>query len=712
MGGIVYDAAILTNVTHEHLEFHGTWERYRDAKRVPVRAADRLAEGARPGGRWPTIAIVILDDATTDLYGGMTDAGAKRRRQLPHQVGGHQARAGGRLHALRPVGPAKPAPSPRSRAGWGGREVAGSAWDLVLNPLGRLAFERCLPYPRAGGGGGTAVAGRLIAVPPAIEPGRADQPFEAVGRLPTRQAGRPLGGLVERLTAQGRLRGARLGGKAIGTAALAGLPIRGVTHDSRRVIPGGLFVAIPGAHVDGHDFAETAVRAGASALLLERPLDLDVAQLVVAATQPALATAATWWYGDPSRDLGVLGITGTDGKTTTAFLAVAALEAAGLAPGLVSTVATRIGEEQEDKVEHATTPDAPELQATLRAMVAAGNRSAVVETTSHGLALERVGGIVYDAAILTNVTHEHLEFHGTWERYRDAKRSLFERLTGPPKSAAGRAWPKVAIVNHDDASAGLFVGTAQEAGARVLTYGTDPAADVRATEVQEDAAGLRFDFTAPSGAGRLELQLAGRFNVHNALAVLALGDAWELDPEAVQEGLRGVDRVPGRMERVDVGQPFEVVVDYAHSPASLGAVLDLLAPRAAARGGGLIAVFGSAGERDREKRPQMGRIAGERCRLVVVTDEDPRGEDRERILDEIAQGAERAGRRRGHDLLLIADRRAAIEAAFEAARPNDVVLLAGKGHERSIIGPDGPLPWDEAAVARDVLSTMGHAAPR
>ncbi len=521
-----------------------------------------------------------------------------------------------------------------------------------------------------------------------------------------------LGGLIERLIAQGRLRGARLGGKAIGTAALAAIPIRGVTHDSRRVVPGGLFVAIPGAHVDGHDFAETAVRAGASALLLERPLDLDVAQLVVAATQPALATAATWWYDDPSRELGVLGITGTDGKTTTAYLAVAALDAVGLAPGLVSTIATRIGGEQEDNVEHATTPDAPELQATLRAMVAAGNRSAVVETTSHGLALERVGGIVYDAAILTNVTHEHLEFHGTWERYRDAKRSLFERLAGPSKSAAGRAWPKVAIVNLDDASAGLFVGTAQEAGARVLTYGTDPAADVRATEVEEDATGLRFGFTAPSGAGRLQLHLAGRFNVHNALAVLALGEAWELDSDAVQEGLRGVQHVPGRMERVDAGQPFEVVVDYAHSPASLGAVLDLLAPRAAARGGGLIAVFGSAGERDREKRPQMGRIAGERCKLVVVSDEDPRGEDRERILDEIAQGAERAGRRRGHDLLLIADRRAAIEAAFEAARPNDVVLLAGKGHERSIIGPDGPLPWDEAGVARDVLTTMGHVAPR
>ena len=522
---------------------------------------------------------------------------------------------------------------------------------------------------------------------------------------------KPLGGLVDRLAAEGQLRGARLGAKAIGPAALAGIPVRGVTHDSRAVVPDGLFVAVPGAHVDGHDFVDAAVRAGASAVLVERPLDTDVAQLVVAATQPALATAAAWWYGDPSRELGVIGITGTDGKTTTSFLAVAALESTGFAPGLVSTVATRIGTEHEDNAEHATTPEAPALQATLRAMVAAGNQTAVVETTSHGLALERVGGIAYDAAILTNVTHEHLEFHGTWERYRAAKLSLFERLGGPRKTARGHAWPKVAVVNHDDPSAGLFVGTAQEAGARVLTYGTDPAADVRATGVEEDASGLRFDYEGPTGRGRLQLRLAGRFNVHNALAVLTLGEAWELDAEAVRGGLEGLRRVPGRMERIDAGQPFDVVVDYAHSPASLAAVLDLLAPTAAARGGGLIAVFGSAGERDRQKRPQMGRIAGERCRLVVITDEDPRGEDRERILDEIAQGAERVGRRRGHDLLLIADRRAAIEAAFEAARPSDVVLLAGKGHEQSIIGPRGAVAWDESAVARAVLASMGHATP-
>jgi UDP-N-acetylmuramoyl-L-alanyl-D-glutamate--2,6-diaminopimelate ligase len=226
--------------------------------------------------------------------------------------------------------------------------------------------------------------------------------------------------------------------------------------------------------------------------------------------------------------------------------------------------------------------------------------------------------------------------------------------------------------------------------------------------VSEDASGLRIGLVGPEGAAELGLRLAGRFNVHNALAVVALGEVLGLDAAAVREGLASVEGVPGRMERIEVGQPFGVIVDFAHSPASLRHVLDLLAPVAAARGGGLIAVFGSAGERDTAKRPMMGRIAAERCRLVVLADEDPRGEDGAAILDEIAAGAEDAGLRRGHDLLLIADRRLAIEAAIERARPGDVVVLAGKGHERSIIGPDGPMPWDERAAALDALATRGY----
>ncbi len=523
-------------------------------------------------------------------------------------------------------------------------------------------------------------------------------------------AAAPLGGLIERLTAGGALRGARRDGRAIGSTALANIAIRGVTADSRAVGAGSLFVAIAGQHADGHDFLAQAAGAGASAALVERPVaEVALPQLVVASTPVAVATAAAWWYGDPSRELGVIGITGTDGKTTTAFLAVAALQACGIPTGMISTAMTRIGGIDEANDAHATTPEAPALQVALRAMARAGDRAAVIETTSHGLALHRVDSIAYDVAIVTNLTHEHLELHGSWEAYRDAKLSLFERLAIRASASgwAGSGWPRTGIVNLDDPSAGAFIGVTQEAGARVLTYGTDPRADVRATRVEEDAQHLRVAYDAPSGAATLALRLAGRFNVHNALAVVALGEAVGLDPAAAREGLASVALVPGRMERVELGQPFGVIVDYAHSPASLATVLDLLAPAAASRGGGLIAVFGSAGERDTVKRPLMGRIAGERCRLVIVTDEDPRGEDRAAILEAIARGAEAAGRRRGHDLLLIADRRAAIEAAIERARPSDIVLLAGKGHERSIIGPDGPQPWDERSEAERALRGAG-----
>jgi len=537
-------------------------------------------------------------------------------------------------------------------------------------------------------------------------------PGDRVSADPTATGTRPLGALVERLAAEGRLRGTRAGGRPVPTGHVASIAVTGVTHDSRAVRPGMLFVAVPGLRVDGHDYVPAAIEAGAAGVIVERPIPgVAAPQVVVVAARPALGSAAAWWFGDPSRELTVIGITGTDGKTTTAYLAVSALEAAGLRTGMIGTIATRIGGRTDDHAEHATTPEAPELQAALRAMVDAGDEIAVIETTSHALALDRVVGVVYDVAILTNITHEHLELHGSWEAYREAKLSLFDRLRGARGVQKPRPVPATAIVNLDDPSAGLFVGTARDAGASVITYGTEPAADIRATRISEDRQGVHADIVTPSGDATIDLRLAGRFNVHNALAVVALGDALGLDAERVRQGLAGLAVVPGRMERIDLGQPFGVVVDFAHSPASLTTVLDLLAPSAAARGGGVIAVFGSAGERDTAKRPQMGRIAGERARLVVVTDEDPRGEDRDAILDEIARGAEAAGRRRGHDLLLIADRRAAIAAAFDAARPGDIVLLAGKGHERSIIGPDGELPWHERTVAEELLIELGHAAP-
>jgi UDP-N-acetylmuramoyl-L-alanyl-D-glutamate--2,6-diaminopimelate ligase len=539
---------------------------------------------------------------------------------------------------------------------------------------------------------------------------RADAALLALLAAAEPRDARPLGGLIDRLAAAGRIRGEF-------APAARQRPISGIAYDSRRVVPGGLFVAVPGEHVDGHDFVARAVAAGAVAVLVEHevPDTGSAAQLVVDRGRLALAVAAAWWYSDPGRALGVIGVTGTDGKTTTAAMAVAALEAAGIRTGLVSTADQRIGGQRADTPTHVTTPEAPELQRALRAMARAGDAAAVVETSSHGLALERVGELPYDVAILTNLTHEHLELHGTFEAYRDAKRSLFERLgvgagTSPKLATlpGGRPWPRGGIVNLDDPSAGVFADATRGAGATVLTYGTRPGADVRATAIREAPGGIHATVATPRGDAEVTLPLVGRFNVHNALAVVALGELLGLDGGAICRGLAGFTGVRGRMERVDRGQPFLVVVDYAHTPAALATALDALAPLAGHRGG-LVAVFGSAGERDVAKRAIQGRVAGDRCRLVIATDEDPRGEDPVAILEQIAEGAEAAGRRRDEDLLLIPDREAAIREAFGRARPGDVVLLAGKGNEREILYAGHEMAWDERAVAERLLAEMGFA---
>lgn len=518
---------------------------------------------------------------------------------------------------------------------------------------------------------------------------------------------RPLAGLAERLEARDLLRGVPGAG-----VDLATIEVTGVTHDSRRVRPGDVFVALPGVHHDGHDHVPVAVAAGARALVLERAVAAPgVPQLLVRSGRPALSATAAWYEGDPSHELGVVGITGTDGKTTTAYLVRSMLEACGLPSGMLGTIDVVVGGRSLGNPGRATTPEAPELQAHLRAMADAADRYAVVEATSHGLAQDRVGDVAWDVAVHTNVTHEHLEFHRTPEAYRAAKRRLFERLAvdgANPDKGVG----KHAVVNTDDPWVDVFRDAARDAGASVLGYGAAPGggADVQAIAVRE---GVRLEVTVrtPRWQGPVRLALAGRYNVHNALAAVGVGEALGLDPAGMRAGLEALERVPGRMESVDLGQPFRVIVDYAHSPEALAKALDAVAPLAAAGGGGLIAVFGSAGDRDTAKRPMLGRVAGERCRLVVVTDEDPRSEDREAILEAIAEGAERAGRVRGHDLLLIADRASAIAEAIDQAREGDVVLLAGKGHERTIEMADGAVDWDEAGAARDALRALGYGDP-
>jgi UDP-N-acetylmuramoyl-L-alanyl-D-glutamate--2,6-diaminopimelate ligase len=497
--------------------------------------------------------------------------------------------------------------------------------------------------------------------------------------------------------------------------AVAAATVRGVTNDSRTVAPGCLFVAVPGMHADGHAFAERAVAAGAGAVIVERPLEgLPAAQIVVGSARRALAEAAAWWYGDPSREIGVIGITGTDGKTTTSFLAAAALAAAGLRPGLVGTVATQIGGVREANPEHNTTPEAPHLQKALRAMVEAGDPAAIIETTSHGLALDRVAAIGYDLALFTNLSHEHLDLHGTFEAYRDAKRTLFDRLAIGPNNPIkpGVGWPRTGIVNVDDASGPIFEAATLAAGAQLLRFGSRADADVRLLEAIEDGGRLIVRYMLAGAEARLHLRLAGRFNASNALGVVAIGIALGLDAAAVRDGLETAEPVPGRMERIDRGQPFGVVVDYAHSPASLALLLDELGPTAAARGGGLIAVFGSAGERDRDKRPMMGRLAAQRARIVIATDEDPRAEDAAAIVAEIAAGARAAAvAGRPEAILEIPDRRAAIREAMTQARPGDVVVLAGKGHENTILYASHAEPWDERAEAIAALAELGFGEP-
>ena len=518
-------------------------------------------------------------------------------------------------------------------------------------------------------------------------------------------APRPLGDLVGELEQRGMLHTLLA---PPGTSAAA-LQIRDVAFDSRSAAPGSLFVAVPGEVADGHDFAASAVERGAVAVIAERAIArLGVPQVLVGSARSTLAVAAAWLYDFPSRSLGIVGVTGTDGKTTTSFLTRAMLAESGFPAGLISTIEVIVGGESRGYTGH-TTPEAPVIQADLRAMALAGDRFAVVETTSHGLALERVAQVAYDVAVLTNITHEHLDLHGTYEAYVAAKRSLFERL-GVSADNPDKGWPKSAIINAQDARATEFADAARACGARVLTFAVDAhvAADLTAVSVRDSAEGLRLRVRTPRWDEEVSIRLVGRFNALNTLAALGVGEALGLDPDAMRRGLAGLTHVTGRMVPINEGQPFGVYVDFAHTPGALAAALDSLAPIAAARGGGVISLFGSPGARDIAKRPMMGRAAGERSRIVVLTEDDPRDEDRMSILEEIAAGAEEAGRRRDHDLFLVEDRTEAIGRALELARPGDVVLLAGKGHEPTLASARGPIPWDEAAAARAALNGLGY----
>ena len=469
--------------------------------------------------------------------------------------------------------------------------------------------------------------------------------------------------------------------------------VTGLCYDSRRLRPGDCFVAIPGTHTDGHRYVETALRDGAVAAVVQRRAGTAWPQVVVPDTRKALALMASTFYGHPSREMVVIGVTGTDGKTTTTTMIHQMLLSAGRRAGSMSTVDIRLGDMVNLNDSRQTTLEAPEIQQQLARMRDGGIQYAVIETSSHGLALQRVIGVDYDVAIFTNIAHEHLDFHKTIEAYREAKAQLIDLTAGSPRTRI----EKTAVLNRDDPSYAYLVNRPI---ARQLAYGIQLDADLKATRVEATTDGLRVTASTPLGPLALRLKLSGRWNAANALAAAAAGVAVGLTLGEIREGLESYTGVSGRMERVDLGQPFAVIIDYAHTPQSLEKVLRELRPITR---GKLIAVFGSAGDRDREKRPWMGEIAARLSDYAVFTNEDPREEDAMTILSEIAAGAEEVGWTEGDQYARIEDRRQGIAHAVRRAGPGDTILLAGKGHERSILIGRGKQPWDERAAAEAAI---------
>jgi UDP-N-acetylmuramoyl-L-alanyl-D-glutamate--2,6-diaminopimelate ligase len=479
---------------------------------------------------------------------------------------------------------------------------------------------------------------------------------------------------------------APVGGEIRGDGETA---VSDVVLDTRRVRAGALFCCVPGARVDGHDLAGEALGAGAVALLVQRPLELDAPQLLVGSVRAALAPLADAFYGSPSRRMDLVGVTGTNGKTTTTFMLEAIFRAAGLVPGVIGTVEVRIGSERLP-VAH-TTPEAPDLQRLLAEMADSGVQAAAMEVSSHGLALGRVDATRFRTAIFTNLTQDHLDFHRDLEDYYQAKRRLFTP-----------AFTSLGIVNTDDLYGRRLAVEAEAAGIEVVTTGTAPGATWRATDLEAALDGTSFRVQGPAGSRELRLALAGHFNVANALGATAAAAALGIDLDTAAAGLAGLAGVPGRFERVAEGQPFTVLVDYAHTPDSLENVLR--AARAVTDGRVLV-VLGCGGDRDRAKRPLMGEIAGKLADVAVVTSDNPRSEPPASIVAQIVEGVRRsAGPDRYH---VEVDRRTAIRQTLAMARPGDVVLIAGKGHEQGQEFEGGrKIPFDDRLVAAEELRAL------
>jgi UDP-N-acetylmuramoyl-L-alanyl-D-glutamate--2,6-diaminopimelate ligase len=485
--------------------------------------------------------------------------------------------------------------------------------------------------------------------------------------------------------------------------------ITGITSDSRQVKPGNLFVALTGGNVDAHQYIPRAIEKGAVAVMGTAPCQPEwtVPYIQVENARNALAWVATAFYRFPSRHMHLIGVTGTDGKTTTSNLIFQILLAGGIHAGIISTVNAVIGDEIVDTGFHVTTPEAPEVQQYLSRMLAAGLSDVVLETTSHGLAQERVTGCDYDIAVVTNITHEHLDFHGNYENYRAAKARLFTGLTDNTHEDSR---PKLAVLNKDDIS---YEYLASVTRAPQICYSIQPGADVWAEDISTSPSGTRFTAQSKDWSFPVECKLVGMYNVSNCLAAIAAtvmgrGIPWSV----AQQGIKNLPGIPGRMEVINLGQNFTAIVDFAHTPNALKRALETACTLTKGR---VIAVFGSAGLRDREKRRMMAEVSAELADISVLTAEDPRTESLDGILAEMAAGAESKGAVEGKTYYRVPDRGDAIRLGLKLAQPGDLVVSCGKGHEQSMCFGEVEYPWDDRtamkAALAEYLSKPGPAMP-
>lgn len=474
--------------------------------------------------------------------------------------------------------------------------------------------------------------------------------------------------------------------------------------------PGGVFVARKGLSVDGHKFIPKAIERGAAAIVGEAELrDLSVPYVQVKNAQEAVGYVAAAYHDYPSRKLIVIGVTGTDGKTTTSTLIHSVLNRLGsdnvkerIRIGLVSTIAAFVGGEIVDTGFHVTTPGAPQIQALLAQMVDNGLRACVLEMTSHGLAQGRLNGVDIDVAVLTNVTHEHLDYHGSFENYRAAKGRMFEMLG---RSYRKRGKPKVAVINADDPNADYFAAFPAD---KIIRYGLSEKADYQAVEIQYRPDGTQFEiFGRLEGRNLIDFftPLAGEFNVYNCLAAIETAFTFPIGSGIIYQSIAEVKAIPGRMERIDEGQEFIAIVDFAHTPNALKNALTACRPMVS-EGGRLIAVFGSAGLRDKEKRRLMAEVSAELADFTILTAEDPRTESLDAILEEMAQGCISKGGIEGETFIRVRDRGEALYQACQMAKAGDVVIACGKGHEQSMCFGTVEYAWDDREAMRTALRGM------